>query len=469
MRSAVAKAATSLIVIVLLALGARVAFAWSEARRIPGDVLAAASFDQETGSIAKSVASGKGYSSPYRKDSGPTAWLAPVYPLLVAGTFKALGVCTIQSFWLLVALNTLCSAGTCVPLFLIGKRLAGGGVGSAAAWLWAVYPDAVIIPFAWIWDTSLSALLATAILWTTLKVTESNRWREWCGYGLLWGVTLLTNPAIGSMLPFLLVWAALRRHPERVGTGESQRYSGDGKAWIWRRPAMALAIAALCCVPWTVRNYLTFHRFVPLRSNFAFELYIGNNENYDEKYRHMPGPITKERETLRYLRMGEMPFLDEERQKAIHFIATHPRTELTLLGNRFAAFWGGAPFPWETFRSADSRLARALILCAVFSGMGGLGGIVVLLWRHSDEAAPLATYPLVFPLVYYVTHTSLRYRHPIDPVVLLLTAIACEAAWNMICGRSLRKPSGEAVQDDASTLPSSEQETMGRDPSLRSG
>jgi hypothetical protein len=31
---------------------------------------------------------------------------------------------------------------------------------------------------------------------------------------------------------------------------------------------------------------------------------------------------------------------------------------------------------------------------------------------------------VVVPLVYYVTHASLRYRHPIDPILLMLTAIA---------------------------------------------
>jgi hypothetical protein len=29
---------------------------------------------------------------------------------------------------------------------------------------------------------------------------------------------------------------------------------------------------------------------------------------------------------------------------------------------------------------------------------------------------------MVYPVIYYVTHASLRYRHPIDPVVLLLSA-----------------------------------------------
>jgi hypothetical protein len=178
-----------------------------------------------------------------------------------------------------------------------------------------------------------------------------------------------------------------------------------------------------------------FHRFVPLRSNFAFELYIGNNENYDEKYRHMPGLITKDRETLRYLRMGEMPFLDEESRKATRFIETHPRMELVLFGDRFAAFWSGTPFAWETFLAADSWLVRGLILCAVLSGLGALGGIVVLLWKRSAYTFPLAVCPVVFPLVYYVTHTSLRYRHPIDPVVVLLTAVAGGAVWQFFARR----------------------------------
>ena len=38
--------------------------------------------------------------------------------------------------------------------------------------------------------------------------------------------------------------------------------------------------------------------------------------------------------------------------------------------------------------------------------------------------SPTAVFVVIVPLVYYVTHASLRYRHPIDPIVLMLTAIA---------------------------------------------
>ena len=45
----------------------------------------------ETGSIAHSLATGKGFSNPFLRDTGPTAWLTPVYPLLVAAAFKLFG------------------------------------------------------------------------------------------------------------------------------------------------------------------------------------------------------------------------------------------------------------------------------------------------------------------------------------------------------------------------------------------
>lgn len=39
-------------------------------------------------------------------------------------------------------------------------------------------------------------------------------------------------------------------------------------------------------------------------------------------------------------------------------------------------------------------------------------------------ALPLVIFPVIFPLVYYLTLGSARYRHPLDPALLLLTAVA---------------------------------------------
>src|SRR6266436_830897 len=281
------KVYTSLVLILLVAFTARLVFAWDQERKIPDTALSTAPFAQETGNIAYSLVSGKGFSNPFRRETGPTAWLTPVYPLLVATAFKFFGTFTIPAFFFLVFLNILFSTLVCIPIFHVGKRVAGLGVGAAAAWLWALFPSPIMVPFEWIWDTSLSALLAATLLWATLALPDSNLARDWCVYGLLWGLALMTNPSLGSLLPFLLGWAAYRTR-RREPTAPSTR----SFAWL-QKPALALGLAILCCVPWTIRNYVAFHRLVPLRSNFPLELYIGNNENYDDKHPRFPGPITK--------------------------------------------------------------------------------------------------------------------------------------------------------------------------------
>jgi 4-amino-4-deoxy-L-arabinose transferase-like glycosyltransferase len=438
MNSGWRRAAASLLLIVVVATGARVALAWYEARQIPAQALRIVPFQTETGHIAYSIASGKGFSSPFQRDSGPTAWLAPVYPYLLAGIFKLFGIYTLPSFFAALSLNILFSAATCVPIFYAGKRIAGLGVASAAAWLWALFPNAIIIPFEWIWDTSLSALLVAFLLWATLALAESRRLLDWSLYGLLWGLTLLTNPAVALLLPVFLAWAAYR----------TRGFTPASNSFL--RPLLAAAIAVLCCVPWTVRNYIQFHKFIPLRSNFAFELYIGNNENYDDQHRLRPGAITQDREILRYLRMGETAFMEEEKRKAVAFIVAHPRIEFWLIAQRFVDFWTGTATPLAAFRQADSLWLRLILLCNDAAPLCAFLGIIVLVATKNAYALPVVSVPILFPLLYYVTHTSLRYRHPIDPVVLLLAALGMHVVWRW-CTRKLGHKDSQTSAAQSST------------------
>ena len=440
---AVEQALGNLVLILCVAFGARLAFAIDQSFRIPSAVLSTASFDQETGSIAAALATHKGFSDPFNKETGPTAWLTPVYPSLVALAFRIFGVRSLAAFYLLVFLNILFSTAVCVPIYLVGQRVSGHATAGAAAWLWALYPSAIMVPFEWIWDTSLATFLAALLLWATLELAESTRWRDWCAYGLLCGFTLMTSPSLGMLLPFLLGWSAYRAY----------RQFPASAIQTLLRPALALGLAILCCVPWTVRNYSVFHRLIPLRSNFPFELYIGNNENYADDHPRFPPAITKERETVRYFHMGEVSFMDEEMRKARLFISSHPRKVLILFADRFLAFWTGAPFALRNFLVTDSWLVRTLLLSATLSGIGALAGTVVLFWRGNPFAVPLAAYPLLFPLVYYITHTSLRYRHPIEPVVLLLTTIAASLPGELVLRRFLRATGPAPINSALSSRP----------------
>src|SRR5277367_5683453 len=449
MKNAIRSAVASLLLIVIVAVGVRVGFAWSQARKIAPGVLAVVPFQQETGNIAYALAQGKGFSNVFRTETGRTAWLSPVYPLLVAATFKLFGTFTAGAFFACVALNILLSTATCVPIYFVGRRIGGLGVGAGAAWLWAIYPAAIMMPFEWIWDTSLSALLAALILWATLELVESEKSVDWGVYGLLWGLALMKNPALGVLLPFLLGWAAFRGREER--------------AVRWKRAGLAVGVAILCCMPWTARNYVAFHRFIPVRANLPFELWLGNNDIFDEHAHGGRRSITRTEEARRYAQLGETGYMAEKWELATSFMREHQGLELRLAGGKFVAFWIGTEAPIRNFRETDSVLIRGILLSSFYTGLGALVGIFVLWWKakkgiaqgrrerrggaeENEEAEqaivngvlPLAVFPLVFPCLYYLTHADLRYRHPIDPVVCLLTVVAVAGVWELVRGKTKR-------------------------------
>jgi 4-amino-4-deoxy-L-arabinose transferase-like glycosyltransferase len=406
--------ATSLWLIVAAAIVCRAGYAYQQVRTTPPQALASVPFEQETGNIAMALATGKGFSSPTRRDTGPTAWLPPVYPFLVAGIFGAFGVFTLHAFYAAAVLNILFSAATCVPIYLLGNRIAGIGAASLAAWLWALFPNAIMIPFQWIWDTSLTALLAATILWAALALSESRRMRDWCTYGFLWGLALLTNPALGAVLPFLLGWGFYRERPGACGR--------------LARPAATLGLAILCCVPWTVRNYSEFHRFIPLRSNFPFDLWLGNNEVFDDRSPNINARVTRYGEERRYGQLGETAFMQEKWNLATEFIRTHKQLEIRLTKRRFMSFWLGSFRPVEDFENPDSTWVQVILAWNLLTAIGSAIGILILWRKRSPYVFPPTVFVVAVPLVYYVTHGSLRYRHPIDPIVLTLAAIAVTGA-----------------------------------------
>ena len=127
--------------------------------------------------------------------------------------------------------------------------------------------------------------------------------------------------------------------------------------------------------------------------------------------------------------------MQEKWQIATSFMASHASLELRLAGRKFNAFWTGVESPIKSFRETDSNLVRGILLCSFLTGLGTFVGILVLWPRRSAITFPLAIFPLIFPCLYYVTHADLRYRHPIDPVLCLLTAIAATSAWELARAR----------------------------------
>src|SRR5579863_9780975 len=174
-------------------------------------------FAWEVGRIARSVATGQGFSSPTDLPTGPTAWMAPVYTYILAGVFRVFGVYSAASAWVILAFNSVCAALTCPTIYRIGERVYGVAVARGAAWTWAVFPYLIYWPVRVVYDTCLSAFLLSLALLLTLNLADSPEdWSHWIGFGLLWGLIILTNPSLATMLVCSLLWVLYRTRNPRA-------------------------------------------------------------------------------------------------------------------------------------------------------------------------------------------------------------------------------------------------------------
>src|ERR1700689_1497336 len=72
-------------------------------------------FGWEMGRVARALVSGRGYADPFHGHTGPTAWVTPLYPLLMAAVFKVFGIYTAASAWVVLAIDCVLNA-LLVPL-----------------------------------------------------------------------------------------------------------------------------------------------------------------------------------------------------------------------------------------------------------------------------------------------------------------------------------------------------------------
>lgn len=366
-----------------------------------------APFASETGAIAASIAAGHGFSSPLRfVHTGPTAWLAPIYPCLLAGIFKLFGIYSSASNLVAHTLNCVFSAFTAWPIAAISTIAFGKRIGRASAWLWAILPTSVFYSVFWIWDTALAGLWMALLVLATLKLRGSSRASAWIGYGALWAIGAMINPSLLGVLPFLALWAIwpVLATPPRAA----------------KLAAASALVFFIGLAPWTLRNYVVFHKFIPLRSNFGLELLLGMRSDVPDGFRSLLHPNDNLQEAQKYARIGEIAYMQDKEREALAFIRENPGDAFFLFLRRLQENWLDLwDSPYDLWVAGNLTDKLAMMGNALFAGLC-LFGALVALRKRNDAAMPLAMVLMAFPLVFYITHASLRYRQPMDGVMLIL-------------------------------------------------
>ncbi len=347
--------------------------------------------------LGYSLATGHGFSNPYGVATGPSAWTPPIYPWVISLAFRIFGTYSYASGFAMLVFNSIFSALTSWTIYRIARRVFHENVALWSGWLWAVLPYSIYWSGHWIWETSLTAFLLSLVFMLTLEMEGDDRLSSWVTYGLLWGILALTNTSPVAWLPFSGCWLAYKLHRQ-------------GKRFLMP-VAFGAAVFWVTLTPWLVRNYRVFGEPVFVRDNFGNELRAGNNPLAQGwmvgNYHAGSNPYLLNL----FKQMGEPAMNAEQADDAKTWIAEHPQKFALLCFRRFLFFWAGLP------RAGLEQVKNLLFLT---SSLLAIGGLVLALKRRVHGRFLFASLLLSYPLIYYITFPTPRYRHAIDPELLIL-------------------------------------------------
>ncbi len=391
-------------------------------------------YGAEVGRVARSLATGHGFMSPFDLPI-PSAWLSPGYPLLLAAIFRITGVYSAASAAVIFLLQCFAQAATAVLVYKIGLRCFSPRVALASAWLWALWPDSMPYAFLWIWETPLSVFFFTWAILLTLQLagirsaSASTPFSEfarhsspqphrdpaspgtsnsdnprllWPLYGLAWGIVSLLNPSLLLILPVSGIYILLRS-PQPF----TPRIIGS---------ITAALIFLVLFTPWMLRNQRVFHAFVPARTNLGVEFCLGNCHGLAGAFNLVAHPAFDTVERDRMGQIGELAYGREKMAQAKAAIRRSPRTFAQASLYRAYFFWFGI-----VHGDAENRLmslARRILYSTL--SVAGVSGLL-LAFHHRRPASAFFLWNLaLIPLPgYFVILISTRFRNPLDPLLTL--------------------------------------------------
>jgi hypothetical protein len=265
------------------------------------------------------------------------------------------------------------------------------------------------------WDALFVALLFALLTGLTgLLARPGGRIGLWVLTGILWGLGLLFSPIL--LLP-LLGWLVLLLI--KLGAAAS-----------WRRVLLLFALPMLMIIPWTVRNYETFHHIVFIRDNMGQTLLFSNNdcttgwvkEDLSSGCLGLRNPYNNVEVAKLVAKEGEYQFNASCLQRGSMWIKEHPKEFVGLTLTRIRLFWF-PPFGNEATMLGKLNFAAIWVLTLL-----SVAGMVAIYRRQPWAAVFLISGSILFSVIYYVAQLDIRYRYPILWVSLLATGALIEWA-----------------------------------------
>jgi len=360
--------------------------------------------------IASHIVQGNGFSGKFILDTRvkPTAVMAPFYPYFLAfilQVFGKYGYLTVQ------LIQAVISSLICIIIYLTGLKIFDKKIAFIASILAALYLP-LIYYCTVIWGAIFFAFLVTLYIYYLLRLQSDYNKYNLCFCGFILGIALLIDPVIVSFIPLSVLWLLFSL-----------------KTYIkisFKKVIMMLGITLVVITPWTIRNYILFNKFVFIKSQAGFTLWLGNNPHAsgterlvnddsteyklpEEEYQYLTNLDESERD--RYFLLKALAFIKENREKSI---------ELFL--KKFKSFW------WviEKKTTGFSENTKIAVMKITYGIPFVLALVGLLLSIKQIKSYMLIIFLFIsLSFIYSITVFPVyRYRLPVEPYLLLFSSVS---------------------------------------------
>ena len=327
-------------------------------------------------SVAKSLATKGTFADPFSGPTGPTAHVAPLWPFMLAGLYRAAPDEQYFRFSALL-LTMLLHVLNVLLLFLLSGKLFQNPMSQLGT-----LALALVVPLYQVIPAEEAICVSTGLLAFWLLARRHKA--VMCG--MFGGLLLLLNPSLLTILVPIAIYE-------------------------WKRAnsiALFLAVMFLVITPWEVRNYQVFHKLFFIRDNLGLELDAYNNDcEVSGTGECNPHPVLSAAERAKVAEMGEVPYNQMRLGHVAAWFKAHPGAALGLIARRIARFW----FPI----SGSGPFGFGITLVTAVSAWGFwcmFRNRLKLLW-------PMLAILVLYPPIYYLVRFDLRYRYSILWVSIL--------------------------------------------------
>jgi 4-amino-4-deoxy-L-arabinose transferase-like glycosyltransferase len=228
--------------------------------------------------------------------------------------------------------------------------------------------------------------------------------------GLSLGAAILLRQLFLLFVPFLFLWVILAGRKQVVPL------------------LISGAILLLLILPATVFNYARFERFVLVNTNAGFAFFWGNHPIYGTHFQPILPSGTYQSLIPVELRNLDEAALDQALlQRGLRFIVDDPKRYILLSISRIPPYFEFLPSPDS---GTISNVSRVISFGLFLPFM--LAGVVISFFhqpspfklRPPSRLLLLYLFMIVYTTVHLLTWTLVRYRLPVDAILIIFASLA---------------------------------------------